>query len=425
MKKILIILLFLIVHCTLQIENCLCQLPPRYYWRQITSPSNDNLNYISNSYGSGPYFIAGNNGTILYSDNGWTFYRVQGMRSENFNCIENTNLSAYTGVGQNGIIYTFNNLPPTVLREISGTTVNLRSVSGNRTYDFPPVFNRIAVGNNGTILKTTRILPGNWGPWNQITSGTSQNLNSVNFCNVYSTQFVNPVGCIVGDNGIILRTTNWGDNWSVINAGITNKLNYVHFTDTMTCWITGSNGLLMKSSNRGLNWITISTDSNMDIKCFLLTSTYFFPVSFTTYFICGNNGVILQSTNYGVNWVNSQAPTQNNLNSFSYYDIIVGNSGTILRRDTDSNYIRFRILQGNNIKSFFINTGIFDQDNRSGSLAGFEWPKGSGKIAIFTAGLTIAAYYQGELREASASYEGEYYPGICNNGIAYASDTFK
>jgi hypothetical protein len=232
MKKLFLIFLFLIVHCTLYIENCSCQLPPHYYWRQVTSPSNDNLNYVSFS---GTYFIAGNNGTILYSDNGLTFYRVQGLRSENFNCIEYTYLPSFTAVGQKGIIYSVTNPPITVSREISGTTNNLMSVSGNRPYYNPLMINRFAVGSNGTLIKSTRTLPGNWGPWNPINSGTTQNLNSIDFFpDSYSGQNSFSYGCIVGDNGIILRTTNWGDNWSIINTGITNKLNYVHFTDTMT-----------------------------------------------------------------------------------------------------------------------------------------------------------------------------------------------
>jgi photosystem II stability/assembly factor-like uncharacterized protein len=351
---------------------------------------------------------------------------VQGLRSENFNCIEYTYLPSFTAVGQKGIIYSVTNPPITVSREISGTTNNLMSVSGNRPYYNPLMINRFAVGSNGTLIKSTRTLPGNWGPWNPINSGTTQNLNSIDFFpDSYSGQNSFSYGCIVGDNGIILRTTNWGDNWSIINTGITNKLNYVHFTDTMTCWITGSNGLLMKSTNRGLNWITIPTGSNIDIKSFVLSSTYFLEVLYTTYIICGNGGVILQSTNFGISWINILSPTQNNLNSISYSTIIVGNSGTILHRETDSTYLNFRILQGNNIKSFFQNTGLFDQDTRTPNTPGFEWPKGSNKYAVYTSGLNIAAYYQGQLREAAASYTGEYIPGKCNYEVAQTNDTFK
>ncbi len=422
MKKLFFIFLLLIAHYSLPIDNCFSQLPSRYYWRQVTSPSNANLNYISTNNGGGSYYVAGNNGTLMYSYNGWTFNIFPGLENINLNCIDYT-MGIYTAVGQNGIIYSYNGWGYPINTEISGTTENLMSIAGNRVSNSLPIlFNRIAVGVNGTILKSTRNIPANWGPWNPIVSGTSQNLNSINFYN-YISQLIVPFGCIVGDNGTILRTTNWGDNWNIIDAGITNKLNYIHFSDSMTCWITGSNGLFMKSTNRGLNWVTIPTGSTVNLKSCII-SIHYFPTIHYEYFLCGNGGVILQSSNNGVSWINNQSPTLHNLNSTSYYYLIVGDSGTILRRDEDSSYILEK-LEGNNISSYFINTGIIDQNNRSGNLAGFEWPKGSNKTAIYTAGLSTAGICQGQLREAMASYKGEYYPGACFNGVPIKSDTFK
>ena len=77
-------------------------------------------------------------------------------------------------------------------------------------------------------------------------------------------------------------------------------------------------------------------------------------------------------------------------------------------------------LNINNISSLFRNTGVFDAGPLTNTNpGGFEWPKGSGKSAIFSAGLTIAGYLNNQLRMAAASYQGEYAPGyIINiNGI--------
>jgi hypothetical protein len=68
-------------------------------------------------------------------------------------------------------------------------------------------------------------------------------------------------------------------------------------------------------------------------------------------------------------------------------------------------------LEGNNIRTWMINTGIWNQDLRYSNTPGFEWPAGSHKFAVFTTGLSIAAYVEGQLREAMASYKGEYAPG--------------
>ncbi|RPI13605.1 MAG: T9SS C-terminal target domain-containing protein [Ignavibacteriae bacterium] len=68
-------------------------------------------------------------------------------------------------------------------------------------------------------------------------------------------------------------------------------------------------------------------------------------------------------------------------------------------------------LDGNNIKSYFYNTGIFDQDLHITNHPGFEWPKGSGQHAMFTAGLSCGAYVNGNLLEFMNSYKGELAPG--------------
>jgi hypothetical protein len=68
----------------------------------------------------------------------------------------------------------------------------------------------------------------------------------------------------------------------------------------------------------------------------------------------------------------------------------------------------------NNIDTWIQNTGIFDQDIRTTNTPGFMWMKGSNSFAIFTAGLSIGTYIDGQLKLASCSYKGEYEPGYIN-----------
>ncbi|MFI5211625.1 MAG: hypothetical protein ACHQIH_01990, partial [Ignavibacteria bacterium] len=83
-------------------------------------------------------------------------------------------------------------------------------------------------------------------------------------------------------------------------------------------------------------------------------------------------------------------------------------------------------LEGNNIQSFFWNTGVFNQDLRTTDTPGFYWPKGTGHAAIFTTGLSICAYYQGSLRASMGSYKGEYSPGYINDqGALVTNSKFK
>ncbi|MCX6156383.1 MAG: hypothetical protein WCK13_04805 [Ignavibacteriota bacterium] len=69
------------------------------------------------------------------------------------------------------------------------------------------------------------------------------------------------------------------------------------------------------------------------------------------------------------------------------------------------------VLNANNIASYFQNTGIFDQNTTSGNTAGLEWPKGSGRTASFTAGLSLGCGINGQYAQVMASYKGEYAPG--------------
>jgi len=90
--------------------------------------------------------------------------------------------------------------------------------------------------------------------------------------------------------------------------------------------------------------------------------------------------------------------------------------------------IRYAFLKGNNISSMFYNTGIFNQDLRSSNSPGFEWPKSTGLNAIFTTGLSLAAYVRGSdgvlrLGESMASYKGEWATGYVLNG-SYTSPSY-
>ncbi|RPI19003.1 MAG: T9SS C-terminal target domain-containing protein [Ignavibacteriae bacterium] len=82
-----------------------------------------------------------------------------------------------------------------------------------------------------------------------------------------------------------------------------------------------------------------------------------------------------------------------------------------------------------NIRTWVYNTGIINQDKRTANTPGFEWPINSGKFAVYTSGLCIAAMVGGQLREAMASYQGEYAPGYVNDTgnfpYAVTNSTFK
>ncbi|MBS1494020.1 MAG: T9SS type A sorting domain-containing protein [Bacteroidetes bacterium] len=90
---------------------------------------------------------------------------------------------------------------------------------------------------------------------------------------------------------------------------------------------------------------------------------------------------------------------------------------TVIKAQSNSN--------SNNVSTWIWNTGVFNQDLRTNNTPGFEWPKNSGKFAIFSTGLSMGAYVNGGLRLASVSYNGEYGPGYVLNGVFTTNSTFK
>ena len=84
-------------------------------------------------------------------------------------------------------------------------------------------------------------------------------------------------------------------------------------------------------------------------------------------------------------------------------------------------------LDPNRISTYFYNRGIFNQDLSHANTPGFEWPKDSNTFACFTAGLCIAAKINGQLRQAMASYSGEYAQGYIDGvgGPVMTDSRFK
>ncbi len=81
-------------------------------------------------------------------------------------------------------------------------------------------------------------------------------------------------------------------------------------------------------------------------------------------------------------------------------------------------------LEKNNIRSRVWSNGVFNKGIIN-YMPGFEWPKETGKYAVYTSGFNIGAYVNGELRLATAYDEGEYSPGYCINNTFYTDSRFK
>jgi photosystem II stability/assembly factor-like uncharacterized protein len=57
----------------------------------------------------------------------------------------------------------------------------------------------------------------------------------------------------VGANGTIVKTTDGGNNWNLINIGITTDLNSIYFNQGIG-YIVGSGGVIFKTTDNGNSW---------------------------------------------------------------------------------------------------------------------------------------------------------------------------
>jgi hypothetical protein len=73
-------------------------------------------------------------------------------------------------------------------------------------------------------------------------------------------------------------------------------------------------------------------------------------------------------------------------------------------------FSHYQSFDVNNISTFVRNNGILDRDPVTGN-AGFEWPKGSGKYAIYESIPWLIAKVNGEIRLAGSENNSNYTPG--------------
>jgi len=139
------------------------------------------------------------------------------------------------------------------------------------------------VGENGLIMRTTD----NGASWSEQTS----NISNVLFGN----SFYGGLSLAVGENGVVLRSDDNGQNWSVILPGTLEHLNDVEVIDANTSVVCGNAGTILVSTNSGLNWIqadSLTSSNLLDVK--------FLPSGVG--FISGEEGTLLRSTDAGATW---------------------------------------------------------------------------------------------------------------------------
>ncbi|MCX7759289.1 MAG: YCF48-related protein, partial [bacterium] len=116
----------------------------------------------------------------------------------------------------------------------------------------------------------------------------------------YEVEFLNrDLGYVVGDSGVIYRTTNGGKNWKRYQNR-DSMFKAVEILDNKTALVAGTSGKILKTTDGGDSWHLIPNVPYID----------YYSMKFINEkvgFACGSNGLVIQTSNSGDSWfVNTQ-----------------------------------------------------------------------------------------------------------------------
>lgn len=217
----------------------------------------------------------------------------------------------------------------------------------------------VAVGSGGTVITSTD----GGATWVIRTTGSTANLNSVSFDPVRN-QYV-----VVGDNGVILTSTNL-TTWVPQASGVTTNLHSITYNSAIIGYIVVGDGGTILSSLDGTGWETQTASTSINLRGATSTSQY--------YVITGDNGFISTSVN-GVIWVNQISGTDQALTGVA--SGVTGNLQTTLYT-TGSNHIALTSNNGANWTAVTVgantdfNSVVYDN--------GFFYTVGSNGVITYT-----------------------------------------
>ena len=172
-------------------------------------------------------------------------------------------------------------------------------------------------GAGGTLYKTT-----NGGDnWTLVSSGTSRVVRGISFSNP-------SYGWLAGEGGTIGQTTDGGNNWTIWTFSDTLAFHAITFTDSLNGYAVGRYGRAYRTTNGGALWLprAIPTRSHLNAVAFSGRDTGW---------VAGDEGTILRTTDAGTTWTGSLSGTMQNLKGIAVVDgqtqWIAGNAGTALR----------------------------------------------------------------------------------------------
>lgn len=263
-----------------------------YTWEYITNFLSSNfynygfqdIDFPSENVG---YIVAKNGGLMLKTINGglsWyeldTMFIMEGFKTIKFATEDQG------AIGGSSIITTMDGGERWVKR------LSLPFGDRIQSIDFATPHTGIAVGDQGNFYRTT--------DYGQCWSAVS----NVPLIDYYKVCFASKdIGYAAGYK-MLLKTTDAGITWQEIPLNF--KPNSIDFITTEIGYMVGDNGLLKKTTNGGLNWITIQLPTDDPL---LAVDFYDEQIGYVAGGIHSITSIILKTTDGGLTWTDEYIPT--------------------------------------------------------------------------------------------------------------------
>ena len=132
---------------------------------------------------------------------------------------------------------------------------------------------------------------------------------------------------VVGNGGLILRTTNSGWTWDTPSSGVTTDLLDVDFTGAWDGFAVGTDGTILRSTDAGVTWMPQTSGTSVVLRGVQLTDA-------NTGYAVGSAGTILKTIDGGANWAAQISGTTADLFDVDFYGTepgtVVGGYGAVL-----------------------------------------------------------------------------------------------
>ncbi|WP_373513426.1 YCF48-related protein [Persicitalea sp.] len=151
--------------------------------------------------------------------------------------------------------------------------------------------------------------------WKSDISGFKTTMNDV--------QFLGNTGWIVGEYGLVLKTTDGGGTFDTLTTGRQATLTTVSFVNAQVGYVGGAGGLVLKTTNGGTSWFPLNFPSSGAVRKvqFMNENTGYVLASQPGY---NTDGFLYKTTNGGSDWIQVGLPNADKLVDIAFVDTDFG-----------------------------------------------------------------------------------------------------